>query len=265
MTTILVTNDDGVFSPGLLALKQALTSIADVMVLAPERNWSASSHIKTMHKPLRIQKMTLADGSVAYSSSGSPTDCVALALGGALEVIPDMVVAGVNAGYNLGIDVTYSGTVACAMEAVIKGAPGIAVSASFFEEENADAAAVRRRAGEVACAIVQYVMRNPLPEYTLLNVNVPASTLAGVRLTRMGRRHYDVSEVEQRRDPYGRPYYWLGGSRPVDEEDPDTDVGAIRHGYVSVTPISLDMTHYAFLEALRAKQPAFSLDGIGVK
>jgi len=182
-----------------------------------------------------------------------------------VEIIPDMVVAGVNAGYNLGIDVTYSGTVACAMEAVIKGAPGIAVSASFFEEEDADAAAVRRRAGEVACAIVQYVMRNSLPEYTLLNVNVPASPLAGVRLTRMGRRHYDASEVEQRRDPYGRPYYWLGGSRPIDEEDPDTDVGAIRHGYVSVTPISLDMTHYAFLEALRAKQPAFSLDGIGVK
>uniref|UniRef100_A0A7C1FP41 5'-nucleotidase SurE n=1 Tax=Caldilinea aerophila TaxID=133453 RepID=A0A7C1FP41_9CHLR len=265
MTTILVTNDDGVFSPGLLALKQALTSIADVMVLAPERNWSASSHIKTMHKPLRIQKVRLADGSVAYSSSGSPTDCVALAMGGAVEIIPDMVVAGVNAGYNLGIDVTYSGTVACAMEAVIKGAPGIAVSASFFEEEDADAAAVRRRAGEVACAIVQYVMRNALPEYTLLNVNVPASPLAGVRLTRMGRRHYDASEVEQRRDPYGRPYYWLGGSRPIDEEDPDTDVGAIRHGYVSVTPISLDMTHYAFLEVLRARQPAFSLDGIGVK
>jgi 5'-nucleotidase len=265
MTTILVTNDDGVFSPGLLALKQALTSIADVIVLAPERNWSASSHLKTMHKPLRIHKTKLADGSPAYSSSGSPTDCVALAMGGALEVIPDMVVAGVNAGYNLGVDVTYSGTVACAMEAVIKGAPGIAVSASFFEEEDADAVAVRRRAGEVACAIAQYVLHNPLPEYTLLNVNVPASDFAGVRLTRMGRRHYDASEVEQRRDPYGRPYYWLGGSRPIDEDDPDTDVGAIQQGYVSVTPISLDMTHYAFLETLRIERPAFSLDGLRVK
>lgn len=180
MTTILVTNDDGVFSPGLLALKQALTSIAEVIVLAPERNWSASSHLKTMHKPLRIHKTKLADGSPAYSSSGSPTDCVALAMGGALEVIPDMVVAGVNAGYNLGVDVTYSGTVACAMEAVIKGAPGIAVSASFFEEEDADAAAVRRRAGEVACAIAQYVLHNPFPNIrcstsTCLHPTSPAS------------------------------------------------------------------------------------------
>src|SRR5690606_24373628 len=121
MATILVTNDDGVFAPGLLALKQALTAIADVIVLAPERNWSASSHIKTMHKPLRVHKATLADGSSAFSSSGSPTDCVALVMGNVLGIVPDLVVAGVNAGHNLGVDVTYSGTVACAMEAVIKG------------------------------------------------------------------------------------------------------------------------------------------------
>ena len=121
MPTILVTNDDGVMAPGLLALKQALSRIADVVVLGPERNWSASSHAKTMHKPLRIHDVTLADGSAAKSSSGSPTDCVALAAAGVLGVVPDLVVSGINAGHNLGVDVTYSGTVACAMEATIKG------------------------------------------------------------------------------------------------------------------------------------------------
>lgn len=253
--TILVTNDDGVFAPGLLALKQALSTIAEVIVLAPERNWSASSHIKTMHKPLRIQSTKLADGSPAHSSSGSPTDCVALVMGGALGVTPDLVVAGINAGYNVGVDITYSGTVACAMEAVIKGVPGIAVSSTYFGEDRTDAATVRRLAGEIACSVAQRVLAASLPEYTLLNVNVPALPAAdvrGIRVTRMGRRHYDANEVEQRRDPYGRPYYWLGGSFPVDEEDPDTDVGAIQQGYVSVTPISLDLTHHAFLAGLRA-------------
>ncbi|GIK73938.1 MAG: 5'-nucleotidase SurE [Chloroflexota bacterium] len=265
MPTILVTNDDGVFSPGLLALKQALTQIADVIVLAPERNWSASSHIKTMHKPLRIQKTTLADGSTAFSSSGSPTDCVALAMGGALEVVPDLVVAGVNAGYNLGIDVTYSGTVACAMEAVIKGVPGIAVSTSYFGEESANAAEVRRASAEIACMVTQQIMHSGLPEYTLLNVNVPPAPSEGIRLTRMGRRHYDANEVERRHDPYGRPYYWLGGSHPIDEEDPDTDVGAIRHGFVSVTPISLDLTHHSFLAAMREQRLPFAMAGVEVR
>src|SRR5690606_5108906 len=128
MPTILVTNDDGVYSPGLLALAQGLRQLGEVMILAPERNWSASSHSKTMHKPLRIQRVVLVDGSEAYMSSGSPTDCVALAAGGALGTLPDLVVSGINAGYNLGIDITYSGTVACAMEATIKGMPGIAGS-----------------------------------------------------------------------------------------------------------------------------------------
>ena len=253
MATILVTNDDGVFAPGLLALKQALAAIADVMVLAPERNWSASSHIKTMHKPLRVQKTTLADGSNAYSSSGSPTDCVALVMGGVLKTLPDLVVAGVNAGHNLGVDVTYSGTVACAMEAVIKGVPGIAVSTSYLDDSASDATAIRRMAAELARGAALRVMERGLPDYTLLNLNVPAvapDQLRGIRITRMGRRHYDANEVQERHDPYGRPYYWLGGSMPVDEDDPNTDVGAVKQGYVSVTPISLDMTNHLFLENL---------------
>ena len=257
MPTILVTNDDGINSPGLLALKQGLSAIADVVVLAPERNWSASGHAKTMHKPLRVYPTHLADGSAAFSSSGSPTDCVALAMDGVLGIQPDLVVSGINAGHNVGIDVTYSGTVACAMEAVIKGVPGIAVSACFPAHTDADLHVVRKMTAEFARGLALRVFASGLPEHTLLNLNVPCvapEAVKGVRVTRMGGRRYSAQEVLERHDPYGQPYYWLGGSRPVDEDDLDTDVGAVKHGYVSVTPITLDMTNYAFLTTLREWQ-----------
>lgn len=258
MPTILVTNDDGVYSPGLLALAQGLRQLGTVMVLAPERNWSASSHSKTMHKPLRIQRVALADGSEAHMSSGSPTDCVALAAGGALGTLPDVVVSGINAGYNLGIDITYSGTVACAMEATIKGMPGIAVSTIApyaAEAEAVDQVALLGKAAEIACEVTAAVLQHGLPANTLLNVNVPGidpNTIRGTHITRMGKRHYAASELDERRDPYGRPYYWLGGSAPVDTFDDGTDVSAIKHGYVSMTPISLDLTDYAMLDELKS-------------
>ena len=255
MSTILVTNDDGVRSPGLLALKQALSAIAEVMVLAPEGNWSASGHNKTMHKPLRIHEVTLADGSLAHSSSGSPTDCVALALGGALDVIPDLVVAGVNTGLNMGVDVTYSGTVACAMEATIKGVPGIAVSAVSPNRTSLDYGELLEIAGQVACRIASAVLAQGLPSQTLLNVNVPGvkrEELRGVHVTRIGSRHYSADELIVRKDPHGQPYYWLGGSGPIDSPDDGTDIGAVHNNYVSVTPVSLDMTDHAFLKELSA-------------
>lgn len=254
MPTILITNDDGVNAPGLLALKQALSRIADVVVLAPERNWSATGHAKTMHKPLRITDVTLADGSPAKCSSGSPTDCVALAAAGILGVMPDLVVSGINAGHNLGIDITYSGTVACAMEATIKGFPGIAVSTVFPNQTTADMAAVRDLSAQVAAEVALQVLEHGLPAGTLLNVNVPGITAAeykGMHITRMGSRSYDNAEVLEREDPYGRPYYWLGGSPPVDIPDDGTDVGAVKNGFVSVTPITLDMTDYGFLARLK--------------
>ncbi|MCB0161307.1 MAG: 5'/3'-nucleotidase SurE, partial [Caldilineaceae bacterium] len=222
MPTILITNDDGVHAPGLLALKQALSRIADVVVLAPERNWSATGHAKTMHKPLRITDVTLADGSPAKCSSGGPTDCVALAAAGILGVMPNLVVSGINAGHNLGIDITYSGTVACAMEATIKGMPGIAVSSVFPNQTTADMTDVRALAADVAAEVAQQVLERGLPPGTLLNVNVPGITAAeykGMHITRMGSRNYDTAEVLEREDPYGRPYYWLGGSPPIDIPD----------------------------------------------
>jgi 5'-nucleotidase len=253
MPLILVTNDDGISSPGLLALKQGLESLGEVLVLAPERNWSATSHAKTMHKPLRITAVTLADGSQGYTCSGSPTDCVAMALGGALERKPDLVVSGINTGYNLGSDVTYSGTVACAMEAIILGAPGVAVSSSHPSQVKGDLDAILRLTGETARDVAGRVLRFGLPAQTLINVNVPGiapAQVRGVRLTRLGGRRYDIDEVIKRADPYGRPYYWLGGAHPIDEDDMATDVGAVKHGYISVTPITLDMTNYSFLTAL---------------
>ena len=262
--TILVTNDDGVHSAGLLALKQGLARLGEVIVLAPDHNWSASSHAKTMHIPLRIAEVRLADGSVAHAATGSPTDCVALAAGGALGVTPDLVVSGINYGYNLGVDITYSGTVACAMEAVIKGIPGIAVSGPFAHEEGIDLPAIHEAAAALACDLAELALSKPTPDATLINVNVPPRAPAdwrGVHVTRMGSRHYPAAgDMVERRDPMGRPYYWLGGTGPIDRQDNGTDLWAIKHGYVSVTPISLDMTNHAFLDELSGWSPQW--DGV---
>lgn len=253
MPTILVTNDDGVQTPGLLALKQALSQVGEVVVLAPERNWSATSHAKTMHKPLRMQRVVLADGSFGHSCSGSPTDCVSLAAAGILDLKPDLVVSGINNGYNLGNDVTYSGTVACAIEATIVGMPGIAVSTARTSP-NADMAQVWKMTAEFAARLAQMVLEKGLPAQTLLNVNVPALPPDQVRsseITRIGRRTYN-DQLIKREDPYGQPYYWLGGSTPTDFPDDGTDVNAVANGLISVTPLCLDMTNYAFLKDLQA-------------
>jgi 5'-nucleotidase len=253
MAIILVTNDDGVSSPGLLALSHALAGLGELLVLAPEQNWSASGHAKTMHKPLRVSKVNLADGLQAHTSSGSPTDCVALAMGGVLGTIPDIVVSGINSGYNLGADITYSGTVACAMEATIKGVPGIAVSTDFYDGEDNSSADGLALTGQIAATITAEVLKRGLPARTLLNVNVPAGHPGGprgMRITQMGNRHYPVGELVERHDPWGRPYYWLGGAGPVDDARSGTDISAVSDGHTSITPISLDMTDYDFLQTL---------------
>jgi 5'-nucleotidase len=254
MTTILVTNDDGVHSLGLLFLSRALAPLGDVRVLAPERNWSASSHAKTMHKPLRVRTATLADGTPAYCSSGSPTDCVALAAGGVLGIVPDVVVSGINSGYNLGTDVTYSGTVACAMEATIKGIAGIAVSTDFYSEDGEGDTSTLLLAGSVAAQVTAEVLARSLPDNTFLNVNVPAEPAehgAEVRISSMGNRHYPGGELLERTDPWGRPYYWLGGARPVDDATDGSDFAAVHGGFTSITPITLDMTDTGFLDTLK--------------
>jgi 5'-nucleotidase len=231
----------------LLALKDVLSQIGRVTVLAPNHNWSASGHVKTMHKPLRVDEVTLPDGSLALTTDGAPSDAVALAFLGIVERPIDMVVAGINRGANLGHDVTYSGTVTAAMEGVISGVPAIAVSLDSPTHDDFTAA------GRFAAHLARQVLSRELPKDVLLNVNVPplpADQIAGVLVTRMGLRIYR-DELTRRLDPRGRPYYWIGGPPPTGIEEEGTDIWAIAHGYVSVTPIQLDLTAHAMLETLQ--------------
>ncbi len=239
---ILVTNDDGVSAPGLLALAQEMRKLGEVTVFAPDRNWSASGHVKTMDRPLRIRETILADGSPAFSSDGAPSDCVALPLLGFLEEKVDLVVSGINPNANVGHDVTYSGTVTAAMEAVIDGLPGMAVS--LDSPENHRGGLDYSTAAWVARRVAEQVIAQGLPKGILLNVNVPylkESELKGFMVTRQGLRLYR-DELDRRFDPRGRPYFWIGGQAPTGVDEPGTDFGALRAGYVSITPLQLDLT-----------------------
>ena len=234
---ILVTNDDGIFSEGLKLLAEALASLAEVIVVAPDREQSASSHSLTLNRPLRMQKV----GEHWYAVDGTPTDCVNLAVQGLLkEEPPDLVVSGINFGLNLGGDVTYSGTVSAAFEASMHQLPGIAFSQEIGEGFSfADAADLARQ-------VVAVLLGGELPRDLLLNVNFPASVPLGVRWTRLGRRSYRQTVVEKR-DPKGRKYYWIAGT-PEWEHEAGTDYEALMAGYVAVTPLHLDLTDYRGLE-----------------
>jgi len=246
---ILVTNDDGVTAPGLLALVKGMRELGDVQVtvIAPNRNWSASGHVKTLGRPLRVDETTLADGTPALSTDGAPSDCVALALLGLTDPV-DLVVTGINPHANIGHDVTYSGTVTSAMEAVIGGVPGLAFSLETDHNENHHDYAP---ASEVARRVVERVIKsNGLPKGLLLSTNIPylpIEEIKGCRITRLGSRIYR-DKLIKRDDPFGRPYYWIGGEHPTGEMIPDTDFGAINEGYVSVTPLQLDMTDREAME-----------------
>jgi len=248
MPHFLITNDDGVTSPGLLALARALRQIGDVSILAPHRNWSVTGHNKTLHKPMRVWSETLADGSEALTTDGGPSDCVALAAMGLIQRPIDVVISGINNRPNLGDDITYSGTVAAAMEGAISGYPAIALS---IEEGDPYHWATAARA---AARIARKMLENGgMPAGTLLNVNVPnlpEGQIKGYQVTRLGQRRYH-DELIVRQDPAGKPYYWIGGGPPTSVLEPGTDVHALANGYISITPLSLDMTHDSFLHTLR--------------
>jgi 5'-nucleotidase len=251
MTHILVTNDDGVNAPGLLALAQEMRRLGEVTVLAPDHNWSASGHVKTLERPLRVKEAVLADGSLALASDGAPSDCVALAVLGLLPEKIDLVVSGINSNANMGHDVTYSGTVTAAMEAAIWGFPGIAVSLDVPDDLAGalDYGPAARAAQRVAATVI----RRGLPKDILLNVNVPylpEEQIRGVKITRQGLRVYRDLLVT-RHDPRGRPYYWIGGDAPTGVPDEGTDFGALEDGYVSITPLQLDLTAYGAMDEVR--------------
>jgi 5'-nucleotidase len=247
---ILVTNDDGVWAPGLLALANEMRRLGRVTVFAPDHNWSVSGHVKTLDRPLRVRETKLADGSAAFTTDGAPSDCVALALLGLIDPT-DLVISGINPHANLSHDVTYSGTVTAAMEAVISGVRGVAVSLETPEStpEGADystAAVVARR-------VVEHLIADGLPEGVVLNVNVPylkEGELKGYMITRQGLRVYRDA-LDQRLDPRGRPYYWIGGEAPTGVEEEGTDIGALLQGYVSITPLQLDLTNYKAMDILK--------------
>lgn len=265
MARILLTNDDGIEAPGLHALLRGIlthaNADAEITVFAPDHNWSAAGHTKTMHKPLRVSPypLTIAIGGTdrqvkAYTTTGAPSDCVALALLGILPSQPDLVVSGINLGPNLGHDITYSGTVAAAMEAVIAGLPAVAVSLDTYES-GSDYDYAARMAARVVARISERnsTVDERLPPGTLLNVNVPAlpdEEIAGVAITRLGRRVYRDVLVE-RHDPRGRPYYWIGGEPPAGHLDEGTDIWAVAHRYVSITPIQLDLTAHELIPMLQ--------------
>jgi len=252
MMHILVTNDDGVQAPGLLALAQEMRALGKVTVFAPDHNWSASGHVKTMERPLRAREVTLADGSSALTTDGAPSDSVALALLGLVKEKIGLVVSGINPHENIGHDVTYSGTVTAAMEAVIGGVPGMAVSLNAPDDFHG--VLQYSAAAQVARQVAAKVLTEGLPEGVLLNVNVPylkLEEIKGFMVTRQGLRVYRDA-LDARIDPRGRPYYWIGGEFPTGIEEQGTDYGAIKDGYVSITPLQLDLTAYAALEKLKA-------------
>src|SRR6188474_1776890 len=243
---ILITNDDGVESRGLLALKQALEEMGEVTVVAPDTNQSAVGHQKTLMRPLRVRERTLADGSPAYSVDGSPTDAVSLAFLGYFGHGFDLVASGINYGANLGDDITYSGTVSAAMEAVINSCPAFAISQEYYEHPDFTLA------GYAATVVARNILREGLSRGELINVNVPAATLEecqGIEVTRLGRRVYSDQLVE-RLDPRGIPYFWIGGPPPSGLAVPGTDFHAVVNRRIAITPIHLDLTGRRLLKRL---------------
>lgn len=242
MLKILVSNDDGVHAPGLAHLAEALSSLGTVTVVAPDRNRSGVSNSLTLENPLRV--ITTSNGF--FSVNGTPTDCVHVAVTGLLKEQPDIIVSGINEGSNLSDDVLYSGTVAAATEGRFLGLPSVAISLVGPRCEHYDTAA------QVAKRLVQQLQLTPLTSDTILNVNVPdlpLSEIRGIQVTRLGTRHIAEPTIKAL-DPRNRKIYWIGPPGPEQDAGPGTDFYAVNSGYVSITPLHLDLTHYKVLDEL---------------
>lgn len=242
MPLILITNDDGVYAPGLAALAAAMGQIGRPAVIAPDQDNSAASHSLTMKRPLRVKK--LAESK--YAIDGTPTDCVTIGIGKVLSERPALVVSGINPGGNLGDDISYSGTVSAAIEATMLGVPAFAVSLVGDEPFQYETAAYFAR------KLAKMILQKGLPKDTLLNVNVPnlpESEIKGTKFTRQGRRIYDGA-IKETNDPWGNKHYWIGGGTPYWDEGEDTDAQAILNNYISITPLHLDLTNHDALDCL---------------
>lgn len=255
---ILVTNDDGIWAPGIAALAEALRPLGEVVIFAPDRERSATGHAITMHAPLRVEEISFpVEGVKAYMVNGTPSDCVKLGAEAILPSLPDLVVSGINPGPNLGTDVLYSGTVSGAFEGVILGIPAVAVSLATAAEPEFSVAA------GFAFQVVELVQRFGLPPDTLLNVNVPglpAREIAGVQYTHLGTRRYR-NAFDRRTDPRGKVYYWMAGEVLDLDDDPQADTVAIQNNLISVTPLRYDLTNRGFLAELARWPLALNASG----
>lgn len=251
MPDIMVTNDDGISSPGIKILAKTLKSVGNVYVVAPVTEQSAVAHALTLHRPLKFEKT----GKNTFYINGTPTDCVIIGVNKILPGKPEIIVSGINNGGNLGDDVTYSGTVAAAIEGTLLGIPSIAVSlvtSNIFNGHDRKKLNFRV-AANFAKELAMKVLRQGLPDDTLLNVNVPNSEkIKGVKFTKQGKRIYD-NAIQEHSDPRGRKCYWIGGGVPQWESGENTDFDAIHNGYISVTPVHLDLTNYKALEYIKKK------------
>ena len=240
---ILLSNDDGYFAPGIEALAEALAGLGEIVVVAPEQNRSGASNSLTLDRPLSLKKS--ANGF--YFVNGTPTDCVHLAVTGMLDSLPDIIVSGINHGANMGDDTIYSGTVAAATEGYLLGIPSIAMSLTSFEGENF------ATAGRVARELVERFIRQPITEPILLNVNVPDipySELKGHEVTRLGRRH-KAEPVVKTISPRNETVYWVGAAGAAADAGPGTDFNAVERGFVSITPLQIDLTHAAQISSVQ--------------
>jgi 5'-nucleotidase len=252
---LLISNDDGIEATGILVLAECMRGLGGVTIVAPDKNCSGASNSLTLDSPVRINELEKG----IYRVSGTPTDCVHIALTGLLDADPDIVVSGINAGANLGDDVIYSGTVAAAMEGRFLGYPAVALSLVFGENSQHH---FYDTAGEAAIRLVKQLQRDPLPADTILNVNVPDcpwSEIMGFEVTRLGHRHR-AEPVVKSMDPRGREMYWIGPAGAEQDAGPGTDFDAVRRKFISITPIHVDLTRYQALDQVAGWVTAINMD-----
>lgn len=247
---ILVTNDDGIYSKGIRTLVNMAREFGRVIVVAPDRPQSAAGHAITLHKPIRAIRVDTFNGVTAYACSGTPVDCVKLAVDKLLPRKPDLCVSGINHGSNSSINIIYSGTMSAAMEAAMEGIPSIGFSLANYSSK-----ASMEASGDVAYNVIDKMLHAGVPKYNLVNVNIPnlpIDEIKGIKICRQAKAHWD-EHYDQRVDPQGRTYYWLTGKFILEDEGEDTDEYALRNGYVSVVPAQFDLTSYEDIPMLREK------------
>lgn len=240
---ILLTNDDGINSEGLHILSSELKNVGEVYIIAPDRERSAASHSLTLHRPLRVDRLS----ERVFSVDGTPVDCVYLGVNGLLETRPSLVASGINKGGNMGEDILYSGTVSAAMEGMILGIPSFAISITGRSDFHFESAA------RFAKRLADFMLKQKLPQNTLLNVNVPNlpwNMIKGFKITRQGKRRFN-NKIVEKIDPRGRKYYWIGGESLAPEPIEESDYLAVKEGYISITPLHLDLTNYESIEILK--------------